>query len=63
MESNHNLIIETQSNLFSEMTYSRAFIEKKLEESILKPKSVSNIVYNSLQELESRRMILEMTKY
>ena len=63
MESNHNLIIENQSNLFSEMTYSRTFIEKKLEESILKPKSVSNIVYNSLQELESRRMILEMTKY
>ena len=63
MESNHNLIIENQSNLFSEMTYLRTFIEKKLEESILKPKSVSNIVYNSLQELESRRMILEMTKY
>ena len=64
MDSKIYYYIENQSNLFSEMTNSRIYYEKKLDESnLVKGNNNSSIVYNSLHDLETRRMVLEMTKY
>lgn len=64
MDSKIYYYIENQSNLFSEMTNSRIYYEKKLDESnLVKGNKNSSIVYNSLHDLETRRMVLEMTKY
>ena len=56
--------IENQSNTYSEITNSRTYYDKKLDENVvMKYKSNNPIVYNNYHDFENRRMTLELTKY